>query len=314
MKKLLLFIFIISLSNALFAQAYVPFPTERVIWHDFFITRNASLNKSQCKSTDIYSVKDTIIDSTVYYELFIDQAMSHGTDFDCWINTTYYNGVLGYFRNDSLNRKVWLRLPGSKKDTLFYDFDLGIGDTLEETYVFPDSNILTPIVQSIDTVNYGGIDRKRFHIKSISYRDTFRIIEGIGGEHGFLDPFESEFSGFAIRDLICMATKGKTIYPDSSTLCNLITGINKTPNQIGLSTIGLYPNPVHEQLNISIEQGRSIQYIRLYDLTGREQNVEIEQQGNGRYNLNLGLILRGIYIVNIILEDGVQISEKVLKN
>lgn len=58
---------------------------------------------------------------------------SNSTAFGGWCSSSIQYSGYGYagaFRNDSLNKKVYFVKPGMLNDTLFYDFDLQLGDTL----------------------------------------------------------------------------------------------------------------------------------------------------------------------------------------
>jgi hypothetical protein len=38
--------------------------------------------------------------------------------------------TLGYFRNDSVQKEIWLKVKGVTNEILFYNFDLLVGDTI----------------------------------------------------------------------------------------------------------------------------------------------------------------------------------------
>ena len=68
-------------------------------------------------------------------------------------------------------------------DTLLYDFDLQVGDTLPLSFNNYDSTI---VVTSIDSVLVGSEYRKKFYL-TWNALPTF-IIEGVGHRYGFFEP------------------------------------------------------------------------------------------------------------------------------
>ena len=77
--------------------------------------------------------------------------------------------------------------------------------------------------------------------------------------------------------------------------------------------VRLYPNPAKELLQVKIKSRQAVQYILLYDLLGRKQEVDLIKEQAGNYQLNLAGLIKGVYLLNIQLENGIQVSRKILK-
>jgi len=132
MKKPLLFfaLLLIGYSN-LFSQInnYKPFPNGSAIWEVSSTTYANSMGGGQQMTYYRYlALGDTIIGSYKYKKVL--SAVSPYNPF----NFSYYSFKFAY-RNDSINKKVYYldTTGGLNKDTLWYDFNLKVGDTLKET-------------------------------------------------------------------------------------------------------------------------------------------------------------------------------------
>jgi hypothetical protein len=84
------------------------------------------------------------------------------------------------------------------------------------------------------------------------------------------------------------------------------TGINKTMN---LEDIKIYPNPVTNYLNIqSTEPNLKIAQIQLFDLSGKEQQIELTDDP-----VNLEGIPEGMYFIRLTLQNGQTVMKKIIK-
>ena len=82
---------------------------------------------------------------------------------------------------------------------------------------------------------------------------------------------------------------------------------------VSIPKVLLYPNPTKELLQVKIKSRQVVQYILLYDLLGRKQEVDLIKEQAGNYRLNLTDLNKGVYLLNIQLKNGIQISKKILK-
>lgn len=138
-----------------------------------------------------------------------------------------------------MNRKVYLLEPFTGLDTLLYDFDLALGDTLPPAYnnIIPDN-----VVTGIDSVLVGAQYHRRFWLSANGTTDYAAIIEGIGSTFGLTFPLYPPFEFF--NTLMCVTIDGQPVYPDTSQACPLISGVRDVMQN---ERITVYPNPAADK-------------------------------------------------------------------
>lgn len=303
MRKLLL-ILLLFISSVTFSQnyqGYVPFPTDS----------GTTWNSLEGCYEGTYEIRgDTLINSITYHKLR-HYGKRYNTDWRGCGRTGYtlFDRYIGSFRNDSINKKVYIILADSTADSLFYDFDINVGDTLTHSLKFNSfmSNA-DAVVLYEDTVEYGGVWRKKFTIFGQcigSFTDTIHLIEGIGSTESFysptvLCPFEYGAT------LECMQINNQTIYPDSSTTCQpVITSIKE--NTLSKKVFFLSPNPTNGIIKLQTQT--QVQSIEVYNLQGQKVQ-EISPK-----NRTLELPEKsGLYLIRIQDEEGRVFTEKIIKN
>ena len=99
----------------------------------------------------------------------------------------------------------------------------------------------------------------------------------------------------------------------NSVYVDLMVFDNVVPSALGtaefentINTISLYPNPAHEVLNIS--STNSITKIEVYDMQGR--NVA---SNNNASNVNVESLVKGVYIVKVMQENGSVVAKQFIK-
>lgn len=214
MRGYLLFLLFFYVAPNLGAQNYVSFPTDSARWKVMFTS--SALGCQPLVAEYQYTMEgDTIFSSVTYKKIF---RTGYTNNSFC-----YYGpfGYIGSIREDN-NKHIYLRLPNSNSDTLIYDFNLSVGDTVKS---YLNYNCIDPItVISIDSILIQTTYRKRLNLYGITcgVMDV-SIIEGIGSTRGLLDytpTFES------VGTLECFSLREQTIYPDTTSNCPiLITGL-----------------------------------------------------------------------------------------
>lgn len=172
------------------SQVYIPFPDSnarwKVVWHEPY-------PQIYSDHYDYALEDDTVINSIEYIEL-----RKIGIGIKCSLDTLY-NVYAGAIRNDTMAKKVYYIHPLYQNDTLLYDFNLNIGDTVPETiqnWMFPYLS-----VKEIDTVIINNKTRRRF-----AYWEgpdplgfTFYVYEGIGADCGLLENFANIENNFYLK-------------------------------------------------------------------------------------------------------------------
>jgi hypothetical protein len=310
MKNLLL-ILLLSISAFAFSQnyqGYVPFPTA-AIWIES--SNHVSPNlPPKCIVNEYRIINDTLINGALYHKIEkteIDQTTQIGCG-PPW-NAQITKSIFGYIRNDSANKKVWLRFPNSNQDTLFYDFDLCVGDTIwsGDFYMSPGMWTVNYVrVDTIDTVYIGNQYRKKFIVSKPCHGFEYYYIEGVGASTGFaLDIASTCLLAGSRNELLCVGDSSGSFYPDTIGGCQLTTNLDEfNMNQISFQ---LYPNPTAGTINLRTTE--TLQSIEIYNLQGqkvqkinpKERSWELPKQS-------------GLYLMRLQDEQGNVYSEKVIRN
>jgi hypothetical protein len=250
--------------------------------------------------------KDTFFNSNTYHKIIkteIDRTTSLGCGFPPLATIT--NSTFGFIRNDSLNKLLWLRLPNSNTDTLFYDFDLTIGDTLSNFYMTDNSYI--QVVDSVDTVLLGNRYRKKFYISSICGPNEIDfLIEGIGANTGFAFNLGSSCAlAGSINKLECHGDSTATIYIGQNSSC-VLTSTSVEVNETSAINLIASPNPSSGSFNINTKL--EINRIELYSIQGKKLD-ELDTQQT-KWSLPKS---DGIYLLRIETSSGQIITKKLIK-
>lgn len=198
-------------------------------------------------------------------------------------------------------RKMFVR-DQMGQDTLLYDFNLEVGDTLPITYnMYPDEDF---VVTAIDSMLIGSSFRKIFHI-NIFTGDV--LIEGIGFSSGLIDLFYNyEFPSI----LNCFVRNDTTWYPQYGEPCDLSVSID---NNSVSEQISAWPNPVKDQLNIVLNTSSQIQSIHSIGIDGRRKDLDFDQTGPNQLMVDFSEMAKGLYLLKLHASDRLPIKIKVIK-
>ena len=242
---------------------YHPFPDSNAIWRvDKY--DSSYPNGTAFSTYQIYFDGDTITASGLKYH-----KLSKEGNFD--INTPSYGygkGVFGFLMQDTIARRVYYKtstdLNSTTFDSLLYDFNMQIGDTLVGNYNFNQTNDIM-LIKSIDSILINDTYRKKFNISYLDSQLTgVFIIEGIGSNLGGLYQYEY-FEQY--YDLVCFKQNDTTFYPYSNYSCDPIAA-SLNDNKFSKQTIDIYPIPAKDYFIIS--SSYDIAYIDIYDLYGKK--------------------------------------------
>ncbi len=306
MKKIVILFTYIVASLSAFPQAnvYHKFPTADAIWRE----SSGGYQSMNCRDYQYIVMGDTMIGSLVYHKLQLS-----GVQYaeDQWGNCTstivsYYNYYEGEYREDILAKRIYFHSQYYPSDTLLYDFNLNLGDSLSPSLT-NNQSYSQNMVTSVDSVLVGYEYRKRFGISSGASADYVYLIEGLGstfGLFGFLaPPFEFGSS------LVCFKQNGITLYPDTSSTCDLLTGIKN--KRITDEAFTIFPNPFHESFEIQIPLTSDKVDFILYDLLSRPIYTTSEIN-NKRIKVSPVSPAPGIYYYRLMSENNVIASGKII--
>lgn len=308
MKKFLLLIFIfISFTSRSQTSIYHPFPDSNAVWN--FQAFAALLPCTPFGGGSIehrysYTIDgDTSINSMMYHKLITPYVHTH-TDSFCL--PFKFPGYKGAFRQDTAARKVYFVPDTAQSEYLLYDFTMEVGDTIKGFLAEVWSgSLMHDTVSTIDSVLVGNDYRKRWKINECY---SIYMVEGIGSLFGLLEP-----TGFGcITDLPwyvlnCFTQDGQTLYPDTTTFCPLLTGLNAP--ELNEDKLTFPPNPFSSKTVVKIDPVfMHADFVIL--------NIEGKIVRRGRVNNQKELVItaddlkNGVYLLQLTNGNGVTVSGK----
>lgn len=206
MKKqtIILLAFILITIGRADGQTYTPFPTSDGFWKEISIDGQCVNDDNPSGVCNVYQYilsGDTVINNITYKKLNSSGVKSY--------TGQYKNGgYCGCYRNDIINKKVYYLPKNSIHDTLLYDFNLHLNDTLPISYIYDRRDGIFTI-DKIDSVLMGSTYLKEFHISKAAFGEAF-LIEGIGstlGLFGFIRPYFEQ-----MEELICFKNNKESLF------------------------------------------------------------------------------------------------------
>jgi len=280
MKKLsalLLLSVIYTISG--FAQRYYPFINESKKWR--YVQTICLTGSNSCVNfvEQGYFKGDTLIDSYKYHPFYLKQEQPSLSD-------AY---ISYYFREDTINRQVYIYDPNFNKKALLYDFSLNKGDSFN-IYLLDDI-YKKKMVINVDTVMT--YDKK---LKRIIFEDSTTWIEGIGCvTHTFI-PSEGE--------LICMKENDSVLYLNEKyENCDTIfSDVNSIESkQIKNNSLSVFPNPIEKSSVLEIEDHTDENLkIEIYDGVGLLIKVDSFRE---KYPIGSISLRKGIYFCRVISDN-----------
>lgn len=278
MKKLTLIVFVITaLNGSCISQNYVPFPESGATWR---------VDKASC----VYCTADMVncICSKFQYTLQGDTTVGNygykkihreWQDIDEFEFTD--SGYLGAIRQDIPNKKVYYLMPNTSIDTLLYDFDLAVGDTVPISYVFEFPDL---VVEEIDSILIGSNYHKIYSIHGIGDK----LIEGIGSTAGLIETM-FVFEVYHLLRCFSLSSGYQHVFPGAQN-CDIITDIA----EIKKIDISIYPNPGNSQF--TLQSPEKITSLSIYDITGREIKAGTLSVAEGQTTLDVSHLQQGVYV------------------
>lgn len=282
-----MFLIVFSFEN-IQSQTYFPFPDSSAVWRTDWGDIDCFLSGHPISQYQYILEGDTLINGTHYTKVirtgFISPFCPPNTPFNPSI------GYQGAYRQEIVSKQVFLVLPDSTEEILFYNFSLETGDTLKGYFSLTAISPCTfPLIDFTDSIMINNSMRKRLHITGDNTCTSY-FIEGIGSTHGLFENLQSFEGG---GELVCFLQNDSVIYKSNPSVeCQLITSVftyDDKPN------IKLYPNPVNTFLNVEGIPGEShLDYI-IYNIFGSlvktgsspTNQIPITGIGNGMFFLKL---------------------------
>ena len=284
-KTYLLLTAFISFSITLFAQDYLPFPTQNATWSnalytvEFFDDGGGSAYY-ELSSLDYYCTAnaDTIIGGETYAIIQLCEG--------------WYKGAL---RDE--DGKVYFVPKDSTEEFLLYDFTVMPGDVV--TGVYTDEGITEGLddltVESVSTVEVGGISRRVIQF------DGEQWIEGIGCTKGLFKDIYTEASEYG-RALYCMSANDTTFYAEGTGVtytegnCVLNVGLEET---ISTNDVLVFPNPAKEVVYLDFASEFKVEDVQLMNMEGKLFTADWSKTNNG-ISISVHDLPKGVYSISML--------------
>ncbi len=303
MKQLLLILVMLTALNAKSqSTVYHPFPEDSASW----VTDNYSNFCFGYCASGFYEMKgDTLLNAQTYHKLYVSGGSFYYISYPVVPNpgvvgaSFFYScNYTGAIRQDSLNKKVYFIDANMTSDTLLYDFNLALGDTVRSWYMRYTPQWLL-IVSGIDSILINGNYHKRFTLYEPNLGQT-SLIEGVGWADDLLG---AVISGDHASHVACfngthidnwLAFNNECAVPLS---CAMFTSIDKQNQD---KSFTLFPNPFSDQLKCTISNTEQSE-ISIYDIASRKI---IQQQFVHAVSLNTTQLAKGLYLYEVKSKEG----------
>jgi hypothetical protein len=308
MKKLLALIsFYIASATFVYGQSsqYHFFP-EASFWRVDTHCQYAQTNCNEYYYYDYHFGGDTLINGSQHKKIFRDSVVLTGIGGPPCLLFPWasYSGYMGALKEDSLNNRTYFVFPGLSNDSLFYDYNLNIGDTLKG-YMTGGCNI---IVTSIDSVLIGAEYRRRWNFNTCNEGPGY-LIQGIGSDNGLLEHFNT--TGFCYSQLICVKDSVGVLYNASSSAmgCSLIsTGL--ISNNMS-SVLVIYPNPLSTETTLKTSRILNDASIQLFNAFG-QQVKQLRNLSGNNFTMFRDNLQSGIYFLKLMEGNKIIANEKLV--
>lgn len=290
-KYSLLICFQLALSTLLAQTPYHPMLVEGRSW-DIFIVPGEMSVCGYAGAHHFFLKGDTILDGLTYKKVNFNLIRSNPASPFCegfYRDTTEAYLYALFFREDSLARKVFMRMPDQPEFAIF-DFSLQAGDTLH----YPTHSY--PIEEVFEVVLANGEQRKAFRINA--WMDNF-YIEGVGYLLGAFNPVFEPLEGW--NQTTCVRDGDQIIYSNENNGgpgCIMATSNTTHPE---LAAFKISPNPVRDHLLVEFngQARREDLYFEFFDLTSRLVFHKTLELGANSYSFDLATLPPGVYYWSI---------------
>lgn len=296
MKKILLFLVTLTTLNGMAqTSVYYPFPEDSASW-----CASICSNQGNSFNDATYQLNGKIfINGNWYSRMYYHGRYCFGAA-ACICGAINASDTTTYFiRQDATQRKVWIYIPSTNSDTIFLDFNLNIGDTIDARKAFWAGQFsFVGIVSAIDSVLIGTQYRTRYQYDDQGFPNY--LIEGIGPTHGFFNPPNHGYDLWPVLNIFSQSNQIFYPFYSNDTIgmgqsCYDFTTRLEVPNQI---VYKISPNPCQSFLTITF--GKLVKQARIEITTMLGEivsNVEVCNEFQRRFDLKN--ISSGFYLVKV---------------
>lgn len=300
--KTILKLVLVFLSFSLFGQEWAP--VDAVWYYDITYAFSGNIDYHRLYCDSIVDIKG--IDCK---KINIDYRAC---------NNYFYEKLYTYEQNDT----IFFYNADIDTFQILYDFNANTGD--EWIINTTDDNISQKIILHVDSVSTIDINSYKLPILFVTYHYFYDV--GFGFESGteikstviknigdiyflinIISPEDGACDVDYISNLRCYQDSDIGFYSTMSRDSCTYSYIWTPTQSISESIISLYPNPVNDILNLSIDKGIQFNY-QLFDING--QLIKI---GNDS-KLDLRSCENGLYFIKLFIEDNYSSTHKILKH
>ena len=322
MKNQLLFIsaFLLSFNFSQAQDDYIPIIKENAYW---YVINEPSAGFLQYPVFEVRSLSfgfrgDTIINQLAYkkfwHKLYSRERWDEMPHWELYENGHIEEGVMAYMREDIAERKVYAIYTGddyigqckSNEEILIYDFDIGVGDTIQTTCML--FNMPEYEVESQKEVDFFGKSCKQYILYPLveaNYLPT-DLIEGMGSPFGPIGPHYTTY-------VVAEGNISLVDYCEGEEGDCLERQITSTKQTTSSTEIKIHPNPSKDFINISIPENHQANKVQVFDQLGRmiiEQELDLFESA---HRVDCNGLDNGMYIVKVSTEEGDILVGKFLK-
>jgi hypothetical protein len=270
---------------------YHAFPDSNAVW-----VGHRWPGLINCGEHYAYTISgDTLIGGQTYHTLVIPYVNAYG------MCTVYHTpGYAGGFRQDLGTRKVFWIAPGTTAEELLYDFELGVGDTING---FDRLGCIQPncVITLMDSVLIGTTYRKQWHCGE--FPSTNVLIEGIGFISGVLEGCATGMPDGPFNVLDCFSQDGVTLFSNGTDNCDVQTAVPQLTDRTFRTII--YPDPFFDRATVRFDRDLVNATLVVLDPVGRAVRT-VEHVSGDHLILQRDGLAAGCY--SVVLVGGAQRS------
>lgn len=314
MKRFLLILTVIFSLTVVRGQTnvYHTFP-DSAVWRVDYYCHNILQYTIIANYYFQYSITgDTLINSNVYKKIYRSFVFENNVYHDTPIlpSPPPPSGYVGALIDDPAANKTFFVFPDSTNDSLLYNYNLDVGDTLRGFITQYQYNFnIKPVVSSIDSVLVNGQFRKRWNFGPINYSSLY-IIEGIGSSAGLIEQVYTYATDFTDRHLVCVKDDTGSIFTsgyNSEIGCNLIyEGLNEINPA---NHFQCFPNPFSVLTTLQTDIFLTDATLKIYNSSG-QQVKQINDISGKIITIHRDNLSSGLYFLKLMQGNKILITNK----
>lgn len=302
------------------AQSYIPLIAENARWDETLRIYDSYTFIVEKYGHSFFLSGDTTINNvdyhTVYYQYMWEQVIDPYNNILKSTNLNEPSKMIGAIREDTASQKVYYLDFGEgdwtidtslipSHEVLLYDFSLNVGDV---------THIGRVPTERVDYVYYNtypdGTVRKSLEV------DAQKWIEGIGSTFGLFGPYRFDYwMYYASHELSCFSVDGHYFFRTPNADCDSVPEISPV-STLDIPShedkIQIFPNPASNRIQLEIvDLDLNIHRINMVNASGTEYPIHFKEIGR-TLTIDISSFPSGIYVLNILLDNGQPLSEKIV--